>query len=270
MHLTIIKGGKTIDHRTLGIKLKQFRKASLSPNNQFETVEGRNGAISMGTSYDSRKISASFYIVAKDHLDFQLLCDEVYWIFETGEEMIVIDSRQPGKQWHVKVASEFQVEPISKNKGTFSVEFVAPFPYAESVGTTSNPFTFDAGIWQVAGGISGSDVQYSYKTASFSIYNGGDIAVDPRYVSLLITYTGASTNLSIKNSTTGDEWKYTGTTSTSDTLRLDGIRSTKNNLSIFRDTNRKLITLNKGTNNFSLTGASGTFTVSFDFRFYFV
>jgi len=105
---------------------------------------------------------------------------------------------------------------------------------------------------------------------SFRIYNAGDKTIDPRELPLKITFRGASTNLTITNQTTGDCWQYTGTTVKSDFLVLDGIRSLKNGVSIFSDTNRKLITLVPGWNDFTITGASGYFEITFNFRFYYL
>lgn len=117
--------------------------------------------------------------------------------------------------------------------------------------------------------ISGSKIQkYKHASSTFEILNGGDIAINPRYLSMIVSFKGASTNLKIKNLTTGDMWSYTGTTTVSDTIKLDGIRSTKNGLSIFRDSNRKLIALAPGWNEFVITGASGALEITFDFRFY--
>jgi hypothetical protein len=74
---------------------------------------------------------------------------------------------------------------------------------------------------------------------------------------LVITFAGASTNLAIANTTTGDTWSYTGTTAAGDTLKLDGVRMLKNGVvSVFGATNRKLITLAPGWNNFTVTGAT--------------
>src|SRR5699024_1306520 len=72
---------------------------------------------------------------------------------------------------------------------------------------------------------------------------------------LKITYKGNSENLRIRNLTTGDEWAYNGTTNTSDVIVLEGIRSTKNGLSIFRQTNKRLLTLAPGWNEFEIVGA---------------
>jgi hypothetical protein len=101
----------------------------------------------------------------------------------------------------------------------------------------------------------------------FTIYNVGDETINPRQHALVVTFIGASTNLTITNSTTGEEWSYTGATTSTDVIRLDGVRSTKNSLTILRDTNRKLITLAEGANAFVIAGASGSFVLTFEFRF---
>lgn len=126
--------------------------------------------------------------------------------------------------------------------------FSSPSPYAESVKSTS----------------------YTFTTTTFRVFNAGDIDIDPRVLPLKITFTGASTNLTITNQTTGDTWQYTGTTQTGDTITLDGVRSLKNGASIFRNTNRKLITIKPGWNKFIIEGTTGAFTISFDFRFYYL
>jgi type V secretory pathway adhesin AidA len=101
----------------------------------------------------------------------------------------------------------------------------------------------------------------------FTIYNVGDTAINPRNMELVITFRGDSTDLSIENTTTDEKWEYTGTTVVSDVLQLDGVRATKNSLSIYRDTNRKIISLANGTNDFIITGTSGSFVLTFEFRF---
>ncbi|PFY57870.1 phage tail protein, partial [Bacillus toyonensis] len=48
------------------------------------------------------------------------------------------------------------------------------------------------------------------------------------------------------------------------------VRSTKNSLSIVRDTNKKVISLQTGINEFEIIGATGAFSISFDFRFQYL
>jgi hypothetical protein len=61
---------------------------------------------------------------------------------------------------------------------------------------------------------------------------------------------------------------YTGITGVNDTITLDGIRSLINGVSVFRQTNKKVLSIAPGWNDFEITGAS-EFLISFDFRFYY-
>lgn len=255
--------GTTYDLEELGITTRDFVISSPSPRHFTETVDTRHGVVDMGTVYDARTINASFYAKADDMDDYALMRDEIFRLFRTQEPFYVIESRSPEKRWRVKVANSFGLDQ-QRIYGFFDVEFVAYSGFAESVETTLSSSLFAAQLT----GLGTRIIQYRHSTAGFEIFNDGDMAVDPRYFPLVIEYKGASTNLEIKNNTTGDMWKYTGTSSSSDTLKLDGIRSTKNGLSIFRNSNRKLISLAPGWNDFDLSGTSGSFEITFDFRFY--
>jgi hypothetical protein len=252
-----------------GIKALDFQIDAPSPRVYSEIVEGRDGAIDLGAVYDLRQLRGSFFMSAADSVDFALLRNEIFRIFAGAEAFYLIDSREPGKRWKVR-SNGFSVEQLTATKGRFDVDFTAQTPYAESIGTTLDPLTFDTDLWQIGQGIIDDGLEYTHTTSTFRIYNLGDTTVNPRQHPLVITYTGASTNLKIKNVTTGEEWAYTGTSASGNNIKLDGVRSTKNGLSIFRDTNRKVISLVPGWNDFVLTGASGSFSVNFDFRFYYL
>src|SRR5699024_1262774 len=137
--------------------------------------------------------------------------------------------------------------------------------------TTLNPYEWDVDLWQWGQGIPFGDVDYSYSNRSrFNIYNAGNITVDPRkvYMDLLITIQAVTNNyIEIQNKTTNETYRYDGKLTANDTLRVDGIRSTKNSLAVFRDTNKKLITLVPGDNEIEILGASKIENISFDFKF---
>jgi hypothetical protein len=260
--------GTIIETEEYGIKLLKHSISSPSPRVITEEIDNRDGYIEMGVTFDGRKIRASFFMQAVDRQDFPLLRNEVFRIFSTKE---LFYFHEPGqkRRWLVR-SNGFEIEKYPPRIGTFEIEFSSPSPYVESVGTTLDPFTFDSELWQIGQGLEADDLQYVHNTSSFRIFNAGDIAIDPRVLPLKITFTGASTNLTITNETTGDTWQYTGTTVDGDVIELDGIRSLKNGLSIFGNTNRQLITIVPGWNDFTITGASGSFTISFDFRFYYI
>lgn len=242
------------------------------PSPEFEIysegLPGRPGIIKLGKDLRPRHLTAEFKIDSNDYTDSLLLRDELYSLFSKGNFMYIGEKMQPGKRWHVECAEQWNPERINTNTMRTSIPFIAESGMAESVGTTLDPFTFDMEVWQAGQGLTSDDMKYVHNSTLFNIYNAGNVKVDPSNMELLIEYKGASSNLSIKNETTGDEWIYTGTSNSGDIIKLDGIRMTKNNLTIFRNTNKKLIKLTPGWNGFRLTGTSGSFEIKFQFRFH--
>ncbi|KXI78609.1 phage tail protein [Bacillus cereus] len=264
--------GKRYVLEELGIMTRDFNPQSPSPVHNFETVENRHGTIDRGTVYGQRTINCSFYFKAVDMWDYALLRDEVFRIFDSREAFYIIDRRNPGKRWLVKYSSPYSIEQNWKY-GFFEIDFVTvKLPFAESIGKTTDPNTFDSNLWQIGQGLIAEDTKYHHNTTSFRIYNAGDVLIDPRSMPLKIKYKGKSNNLTIKNNTTGDLWNYNGVTTTlNDVITLDGVRAYRNVLgSIFKNTNWGLITLKPGWNDFVLTGTTDAFEVEFDFRFYYL
>jgi len=250
------------------VLVRSFTIGSPRPEIETDKIDGTHGAIKLGKTWGERELSADCSFFAFDALDTPLQRNKLYRLLMSLDEFYIIVDAEPGKRWLVEVADSFAPSKVG-TYGEFTVNFVCHSGFAESVGTTMDPMTFDSGLWQVGQGLTGEQLVYTQSTSTFSIFNAGDIPVDPRTIPLVITFYGTSTNLSIKNNTTGDEWTYTGTTS-AQTIKLDGVKSTKSNVSIFANTNRKLITLKPGWNDFVITGATGTYTISFDFRFYYL
>lgn len=238
--------GTIIETEQYGIKLLTHSISSPSVRVVTEEIDGRDGYVEVDTAYDGRKIRASFFMHAVDRQDFPLLRNEVFRIFSTKELFYFHEPNQK-RRWLVR-SNGFEIEKYPPRIGTFEIEFSSPSPYVESVKSTS----------------------YTFTTTTFRVFNAGDIDIDPRVLPLTITFTGASTNLTITNATTGDMWRYTGTTQTGDTITLDGVRSLKNGASIFGQTNRKLITIAPGWNDFSVAGTTGAFEISFNFHFYYL
>lgn len=265
----VYDNGSTIDMaRDLSVLVRSLVPGAPSPNIYYEKIEGTNGSIRTGKDFGIRSIKAECRLFAEDTDDFFLLRNKIVAALYKQSQFYIITESEPYKRWKVEVSSSFDVDRIGTT-GDFNIQFDCADGFAESLGTTLDPFTFDADRWLLGEGLTDTVPSYTHKTASFSIYNAGDIPVDPIEMPLIIAYKGGSSNLAITNQTTGDVWKYSGTTSSGDTIVLNRVRATKNNISIFGNTNRKLITLAPGWNHFKLSGTSGSFEVSFNFRFYY-
>lgn len=263
--------GERIDLKDTSIKLLSLVKSSPSPLIVTESIDSRDGLIPIETTFGPRKLRGSFLMRSVDLLDYYLQVNEVFRLFMTNEPFYLIHKREPGKRWRVQVENEFTPNKIGVD-GSFEIDFISFSPYCESVGTTLDLFTFDSDLWQIGQGLVTTDVtpMYSHNTNSFSIFNAGDVAIDPRNKDLKITFIGASNGLTITNRTAGDMWQYNGPTTAGQTIELNGIRTLKQGISVFGNTNKKLITLAPGWNDFVISGASGAFLINFDFRFLYI
>ncbi|WFA04406.1 phage tail family protein [Bacillus sp. HSf4] len=266
----VYPNGSTVDMaRDLSVLVRSFVVSAPSPSIYYEKIEGTDGSIRTGKDFGIRSIKAECRMFAEDTDDFFLLRNKVVAALYKQSQYYVICESEPYKRWKVEVSSSFDPDRVG-TIGDFTLQFDCADVFAESLGTTLDPFTFDADKWLLGEGFTDTIPAYTHTTTSFSIYNAGHIPIDPIEMPLIITYKGGSSNLTITNETTGDSWKYTGSTASGDTIALNRVVATKNNTSIFGNTNRKIITLAPGWNRFKLSGTSGSFEITFNFRFYYL
>lgn len=260
--------GTIIDMHERNIFVSTFRISSPRPKYDTDTVDGRHGVIKSGTILEGRKVKTLLVIEGKDYMDFDMFRDELFKIFNPLEDFYIIRDVQPKKRMKVSIANEYDLEYVWLELGEMELEFEIESVFLESIGTTLNPLAFEVEKWQTGQGLTTENPSYTHDSITFKIYNAGDVMVDPRQMPLKIEFKKASDNLNITNLTTGDVWQYNGSSVANDTITLDGIRSLKNGISIFGDTNKKLITIAPGWNDFEITGSSD-FLITFDFRFYY-
>ncbi|WP_144559544.1 phage tail family protein [Shouchella miscanthi] len=263
-----LDGTKYVLDEELGLICSDFIIDSPSPVTETSTRPGVDGYADLGTTYEGRTLYARFYLTGVNNYHYAMLRSQVFRIFDSREEFIVYTSEESRKRWRVKCAASFSVNRIAGPVGEFEVPFISKSPYAESLGTLRNDFTFREDVWAFGQNIPlGVPLSYEFTQRRFSVWNLGDTVVDGRHDYLRIYYKGASNNLTITNRTTGEVWRYNGSSNTNDTIVLDGVFSRKNGSSIFGQTNRNVMTLAVGENIFEITGTSGAFTIEFDLRF---
>lgn len=272
MNVTITTmSGKVYDFSANGIKTIDFNPDSPSHREKTDEVEGMHGVIDFSDTLLPRIIKSRFNLQAVDSVDYTLKRNEIFKLLSRREPFYIQSDTESGKRWKVKSTGTYTFERIMANKGFFNVDFISFLPFSESVGTTQDEFTFTSGLWQIGQGLTTSaEMKYTHSTNEFSIYNAGDTPIYPQYLPMVITFRGASSGLQIENLTTGDIWTFNGTTAEGDEIKIDGIRPTKNSLGIVRQSNKKVITIAEGWNDFKITGATSPFEISFDFRFYYV
>lgn len=225
--------------------------ASPSYETEIESVLGMEGSVSLGKRLNPLNLEARFIVQSPNYIESLVKRDEIYNLLNGTETFYVGETKQPYKRWLVESTEEWSPDRINQRTLEFTINLVALSGRAQSIGTSIQTETFahlDVPVNQ-------NDYR-NIRATRFRIYNPGK-PIDPRSINdhLKISMHGESNNLQIKNLTTGDVWQYNGSTNANQTIVLEGIRSTKSGLSIFRDTNKKLISIAHGWNEFEVTGS---------------
>jgi hypothetical protein len=196
-----------------------------------------------------RKLEAAFYSKASGYDASLGLRDLLYEKLGNGQMFYVSEVKAPNRRWKVYL-DEWAPKRIDVKSHRFNIPLFCQRGISESTTKTDTKFT----------------------TATFSFSNDGSVIIDPRVHSETeIEFIGPSSNLIIRNTTTGDEWSWTGDTIAGDVILLKGVKSLKNSASIFGQTNKQLITFNPGVNNLEIVGATaGQFELNIRTRFYFL
>ena len=108
------------------------------------------------------------------------------------------------------------------------------------------------------------------ESSRFSVYNAGNVTVEPESMQITFNFTGVYTTggFTIRNLTTGEE-VILNRTSNGSHFKMDGMLFSLGAINnVFRDTNRRFISLSPGDNQFEIVG--GTFSQCwFDFKYYY-
>lgn len=251
--------------------VKWFEFIPEPPSTEEITEKVYNGDISMGNTRNSRMITAKFWFSGYDALDYKLLRDEIYSFLSPSRDFYAVDEDLPGKRWKVKVDGALNITRINRRKGEVEVTFKAHRGIAESILYSVDAYTTDED-WATGMGLhADADKQdYTHSATIFGIYNAGNVRVDPRESELRITINavnGGSGVISLKNTSTGDEWKFTGTTNAGDSFVIDRMQTKRNSVNAVGSTNLSLISLQPGDNTFLVTGLNAGFNITFSFRF---
>ena len=108
------------------------------------------------------------------------------------------------------------------------------------------------------------------ESSRFSVYNAGNVTVEPESMRITFNFTGVYTTggFTIRNLTTGEE-VILNRSSNGSHFKMDGMLFSLGAINnVFRDTNRRFISLAPGDNQFEIVG--GTFSQCwFDFKYYY-
>lgn len=239
----------SIDMHIEGIWVEEVKIPSIPPEHIVEALEDGDGVIYLSTVLKERPIVVYLQFEILDGTSISAYNRRLSGLFNPMEHYYLVLDEDPSIRYGVRVNSGFEIDELSWEDGKFDIEFIMFNPLRESINL----------------------VKKRYTVPTFTFKNEGNQVIDPRKKKETeITFKGASTNLTITNNSTGDVWRYNGSTTPTDIIKLKGIQAFKNDSSIFGQTNKKLLTIAVGNNEFTVSGASGDFELTISTRFYFL
>ena len=277
------------------LEVLSFMSSGIKKRSGSGTSEGRPGRINYYSEDEYRTISMTVEATAEDMQDIAHLRDAVNELFDgemfiremrikdikieyerpgerTGELQLEAPEYVNGKQIKVTKVNSIEIDDATL-KSVFTVEFeTTELPYFESIYTSleihDSGYDATAEKYGLVDNIDDEKVQYRFTTNNFTVYNAGNVTVEPESMDINIIIAGCNGNkITIHNKTTGDKLEINVLMS-GHLVTQRGMVVTVGGVNRFRDTNRRFISLAPGDNVFEISGA--TFErASIDFKYYY-
>lgn len=223
----MILGGKTFDE--LGLVLLKTTQIPILPSTRDQTVQipGRHGAYDFGADSGPRQFNLECAIKAdtRQELTKKIRALVAHLIDTNGRPrtLELIFDEEPEKFYYVRYAGSISLERIA-NVGRFVLPLVAYDPFAHAdIGAFDTSLQYDTGLQYDIGLIYPNPTKMNWfvKRQVTSQMNYGHVEVGP-----VIKISGACTNPTIRNETTGKVLTWMGTMSIGDMLEIDMERMT--------------------------------------------
>lgn len=250
--------------------------SSIERERYEENIKGIPGPIDYGFDFKEREITLKFQMEHyHDTFDFRLQRDELYNIFSSHNHLYVSDNLVPTRVIKLQVDGQFTPERYGYWYSTLEVTGkTTGLPFWRTKYTTQDveALGFDAIAekFGMADGLNIDYPKYTFTENKLTVWNGGNVTLDPRNMPLKIKLKHLVTDGKFKltNKTTGETFEYYAPR-TGNTVDLDGVQVFVGyQLNRLRETNRKYISIVPGINEIVYSG--GTMDdIQFDFPFYF-
>ena len=246
---------------------------SIAKERATETIEGRSGIVDYGTNYVDRPVELSMWINSSDTTDYRLLRNELYALFDTGNAFYIEETRVPSRVLKVAVDESFIPDRLTVRNASVDVTCrTLDSVFWESKYTTlelhDSGYDAFAEKYGLVDNIDDEKVQYRFTESNFTVYNAGNVTVEPEsmMLNIIVNAVQSTNNFTIRNKTTGEEIVLKRA-STGSNFRIQGMVVSLGSITnIFRDTNRSFISLVPGDNQFEIL--NGTFEeIRFEFKF---
>lgn len=259
----------------VGVRPLDLLVSSIEKERKEQAIDGVPGVVDYGYNYKGREVKMNF-MTEHYHgtFDHRLQRDEIYNLFDSYPYLYVSDNTVPSRVLKITVDGSFTPERYGYWYSTFQVDArITGLPFWRTKYTTQDiekdGYSAIVEKYGMADGINVDCLPYKFTGNEFTVWNGGNVTVDPRNMYLKLNLTNVTTtgNLTVENVTTGEKFIYKQAISKKN-LSIDGTKVLIGTSNKLRDTNRKFISLEKGINKIKIT--NGTFdSVTVDSPFYF-
>lgn len=256
-----------------GVMPLEIFVGSVAKNRVTESIDGRGGVVDYGFNYTDRPVSLFLRIKAADKIDFRLLRNEVFATFDVGSAFYVAESDVPSRVLKVVVDESYIPDRLTEEYADFDINCrTLDSVFWESKYTTlelhDSGYSSTAEKYGLVDNIDDEKVKYRFTENEFTVYNAGNVTVEPESMLLNIQadVVQSDNNFTIRNLTTGEE-VILKRESKGSHFRIRGMVISLGSITnIFRDTNRRFISLVPGDNQFEIL--NGTFEeIRFEFKF---
>ncbi|MGY0756746.1 phage tail domain-containing protein [Staphylococcus haemolyticus] len=261
----------------VGVLPLDFLVSAIEKERYIENIKGIPGVVNYGFDYKEREVTLNFWLrhYHGEH-DQKLLKSELYAMLDSQPYFYISDDRLPTRVLKVAIDEPYMPDRINGiNIHTLEVKAqVIGLPFWRTKYTTQDIETkgFEATAEQfgLADGLNIDYPKYTFTENKFTVWNGGNVILDPRNMPLKIKLKHLVTDGKFKltNKTTGETFEYYAPR-TGNTVDLDGVQAFVGyQANRLRETNRKYISIVPGINEIEYSG--GTMAdIQFNFPFYY-
>ena len=259
----------------VGVTPLDILVSSIERERYEENIKGIPGPIDYGFDFKEREITLKFQMEHyHDTFDFRLQRDELYNIFSSHNHLYVSDNLVPTRVIKLQVDGQFTPERYGYWYSTLEVTGkTTGLPFWRTKYTTqdiqSTEYSAFVEKYGTADGINIDLPNYSFTDSTFSVWNGGNVAIDPRNMplSIMIYDVTSDNNFTVENLTTSE--KFIAQRSLyKHSVNLKGAMFLLNKLNRLRESNRKFISLAPGENKIKIS--NGSFKkIDFEFPFFY-
>lgn len=147
--------------------------------------------------------------------DFRLMRNQLYALLDSQSYFYIVDNLSPSLALKITIDSSYLPERYGYWYSTLEITGkTTGLPFWRTIYTTQdiekNGYTALVEKFGMADGVHLDYLTYTPKTNTFSIWNGGNVAIDPRHfdLSIRLLYATSKGNVTIENLTTGEKFIF--------------------------------------------------------------